>query len=185
MPQSARDPISSRLRRIEREPGVDDDGVLGPATLFALEARLTDRKQIQADWSGEISDADLAALLIAQGVTGPNARTPAKSLSKVVIPYDAQNNYTNSYYPVGKLVFFSKTEPVYPSWAGFVEVTFDAPITWAVSTGCSTTAAVIRNEDNHLISAIQTALALNRSVRLFVDDSQTVGNVCILRAIQY
>jgi hypothetical protein len=97
----------------------------------------------------------------------------------------AQNSYTAAYYPIGNLVFFSKTEPVYPQWAGFVEVVFDSPVNWATPTTCSTTGVAIRNADNHLISGIQTALALNRNVRFFVDDAQTVDGVCILRAIQY
>ena len=98
---------------------------------------------------------------------------------------NAQDNYTSAYYPVAQLIFYSKTEPIHPNWAGFAQVTFDAPIAWAVSTTCSTSGVAIRAGDTHLMAAIQTALAMNRNVRFFVDDAQAVDGVCILRAIQY
>ena len=63
---------------------------------------MTARKQIEADWAGHIADADLTALLVAQGVTGLAAATLARSLSAVVIPFD-----------VAELVFYQKTLPRY------------------------------------------------------------------------
>lgn len=49
---------------------------------------VTSRTQIAADWAAHLNDTDLDLLLVAQGVTGPNARQLAKSLSSVVIPFD-------------------------------------------------------------------------------------------------
>src|SRR4051812_35996019 len=97
----------------------------------------------------------------------------------------AQDNQSSGYYSIGQLVFFSKTEPVHPNWAGFVEVRFDSPVTWVLATSCSRSAVAIRAEDTHLMAGMQTALALNRSVRLFIEDSQVIDGVCILRAVQY
>lgn len=99
---------------------------------------------------------------------------------------EAQNNYTNSYYEIKDLVFFSKTETVYPTWAGYVSMTLTQPITWAIPNVCSDGSVAIRPEDNHIIAAVQTAFASGRTVRLYVDDAQRLsGNFCILRAVQY
>jgi hypothetical protein len=63
---------------------------------------VTSRKEIEADWLGEIADADLKALLVAQGVTGPSAKTLARGLAQVTVPYD-----------VAEAVFFRRTLPRY------------------------------------------------------------------------
>lgn len=81
---------------------------------------VTGRKQIQADWSGEIPDSDLAALLVVQGVTGPNAKKLAQGLAKVSIPYS-----------VAETVFFQSTLPRYASrtrttYPGIEELPADA-----------------------------------------------------------
>jgi hypothetical protein len=154
------DQLEARIRRVQSALGLDPDGVIGPDTLSALEARLnitvrpadsslecsrtsleeivkfevsskpfyekklqrpvwpggesgvtigigydlgmTSRAQIHADWDGEIDDADLAALLVAQGITGEPAKKLAHSLSAVSIPYD-----------VACGVFYRKTMPRY------------------------------------------------------------------------
>jgi hypothetical protein len=159
-PPPATDQIEARIRRVQAALGVDPDGVVGPETLSALEARLqitvraadaslecsrtsleeivtfevsskahyekklrrptwpggesgvtigvgydlgvTSRAQIQADWEGEIADADLVALLVAQGITGQPARKLAHGLNGVSIPFD-----------VAAGVFYRKTLPRY------------------------------------------------------------------------
>jgi hypothetical protein len=145
-PSAATDQLEARIKRVQSALGLHPDGVIGPDTLSALEARLditvrpadwslecsrtsleeivkfevsskayyekklrrpvwpggesgvtigigydlgmTSRAQIQADWDGEIDDADLVALLVAQGVTGEPAKKLAQSLSGVSIPFD-------------------------------------------------------------------------------------------------
>jgi hypothetical protein len=160
MPQVLSAQLESRLRRIQGTLGVHPDGILGPETLSALEARLnieppriatslecsisglalivrfevsskahyeamlhrptwpgaqsgvtigigydlgvTSKSQIDADWSGRVADVDLAALRATQGVTGPAAKTLAKGLSHVSIPF-----------AVAEAVFYQVTLPRY------------------------------------------------------------------------
>jgi hypothetical protein len=98
----------------------------------------------------------------------------------------AQNNSTSSYYEIKNVIFWSKNEPIYPQWAGYVSVEFTQAIVWETPGVCNSVSVAVRPEDNHIISAIQTALASGRSVRLYVDDAQRIsGNYCILRVLQY
>jgi hypothetical protein len=142
--------IEARLRRIQRELGVDADGVLGPETLTALERQLEivparrsmslecsrssvdqivsfevtsrafyekslrspmwpgghsgvtigigydlgmmSRAEIEADWTGEIPDADVAALLVAKGITGDSARPLVVRLKSISIPFETASS---------------------------------------------------------------------------------------------
>jgi hypothetical protein len=97
----------------------------------------------------------------------------------------AQNNATASYYEIKNLIFWSKEETVYPNWAGFVSVEFTQPLVWNVPGACSTTTVAIRPQDNHLMSAVQTALASGKPVRLYVDDAFKIDGNCMLRALQF
>lgn len=108
------------------------------------------------------------------------------ALFVVIGSAQAANNSTNSYYEIKNLIFWSKTEPVYPNWAGYVSVEFTQSLAWVTAGVCHSTTVAIRPQDNHVMSAVQTAFASGRSVRLYVDDSQRIdGNICILRALQY
>jgi hypothetical protein len=49
---------------------------------------MTSRAEIEADWTGEIADADLSALLVAQGTTGEPAKRLAARLKAIKIPYE-------------------------------------------------------------------------------------------------
>jgi hypothetical protein len=99
---------------------------------------------------------------------------------------EAQNNSTNSYYEMKDLVFFSKQEPIYPIWAGYVQITFTQPISWVIPNVCSDLSVAIRPEDTHIIAAVQAAFVSGRGVRLYVDDAVRLsGSYCVLRAVQY
>ena len=98
----------------------------------------------------------------------------------------AANNWTSAYYEIKNVVFWSKSDPIYPQWQGYVSVEFTQPLVWGIPGICSTTTVAVRPADTHVISAVQTALASGRTVRLYVDDSQRIdGTNCILRALQY
>src|SRR6185295_12196550 len=49
---------------------------------------MTPKAQITADWQRRLSDAELAAMLTVQGVTGAAAKRLAPSVSRVVIPFE-------------------------------------------------------------------------------------------------
>ena len=141
---TAREQLTSRLRRIQEEIGVTADGVLGPETLTALERRLeipvsnraaslacscaslelilgfevgsrqryekkfrrptwpggtsgvtigigydlgvTAKGQIVCDWESHLTEAELAALLGVQGMTGAAAKRLLRRVAHVVIP---------------------------------------------------------------------------------------------------
>lgn len=61
---------------------------------------MTSKTQIRLDWEGWIADVDLIRLLTAQGITGPNAKQLARSLSDVQIPFD-----------IAEKVFYQATLP--------------------------------------------------------------------------
>jgi GH24 family phage-related lysozyme (muramidase) len=63
---------------------------------------VTSRAEITADWSGEIPDADLTALLVAQGTTGDAAKVLAGRLKAISIPFE-----------VASQVFYKSTLPRY------------------------------------------------------------------------
>jgi hypothetical protein len=71
---------------------------------------MTSRAQIKADWGLHLDTAMLDQLLVAQGVSGVNARQLAKSLSGVVIPFD-----------MASAVFYQSTLPLF---AGKTRETF-------------------------------------------------------------
>jgi hypothetical protein len=99
---------------------------------------------------------------------------------------NAQNNSTSSYYEIRNVIFWSKIEPIYPTWAGYISVEFTQPLVWATTGTCNTSTVAVRPEDTHIISAVQVALATGKPVRLYSDDAQRVdGSYCILRALQY
>jgi hypothetical protein len=121
-------------------------------------------------------------------VVGKNkfALIVAALLLSAAIPALAANNYTNVSYEIRDVVLFSKQDPVYPEWAGFVEVEFVQPLAWAVSGVCAGSGVAIRGTDTHLIASAQTAYAMSRPIRVYVDDSQRLsGGYCILRAFSY
>jgi hypothetical protein len=99
----------------------------------------------------------------------------------------AADNYTATSHPIRNLIFFSTEEPVYPAWAGLVQLMFDQGVlNWAVSTSsCNASSVAIRAADKHLIAAATAAMASDRGVRLYVDDAYTISGVCLLRALQY
>lgn len=98
----------------------------------------------------------------------------------------AANNSTNAYYEIKNVIFWSKSDPIYPQWAGKVSIEFTQPLVWTSLGVCSITTVAVRETDTHVMSAVQTALASGRSVRLYVDDSQRIdGTYCIVRALQY
>ena len=61
---------------------------------------MTPKAQITADWQRRLSDAELAAMLAVQGVTGAAAKRLAPSVSRVVIPFE-----------VAEEVFYLQTLP--------------------------------------------------------------------------
>jgi hypothetical protein len=98
----------------------------------------------------------------------------------------AANNSTDSYHEIRDLVFWSSVDAIYPEWQGYVSVAFTQPLTWTTTGVCNQTTVAIRPADKHMISAVQTALASGKPVRLYVDDAQRIaGTYCILRAVQY
>jgi hypothetical protein len=99
----------------------------------------------------------------------------------------AADNYTATAHPIRNLIFFSTDEPVYPAWAGLVQLMFDqGALSWAVNvSSCNSTSVAIRAADKHLIAAATSAMATDRGVRLYVDDAYKVSGVCLLRALQY
>jgi hypothetical protein len=97
----------------------------------------------------------------------------------------AQNNYSTTFITITNLTFYSGSDTVYPQYAGATVVNFATPVIWTFGGPCATGAVAIRNSDRSLITAVQTAQATGRSIRVFVDDSQTVdGVVCWLRAVE-
>lgn len=65
-------------------PGAQSGVTIG----IGYDIGMTPRRQIDADWRGEIADADLEALQEAQGVKGEAAKRLAQQLSQVSIPFD-------------------------------------------------------------------------------------------------
>ena len=63
---------------------------------------VTSRAETKADWSGEIPDADLTALLVAQGTTGEPAKILAMRLKAIRIPFETASS-----------VFYKSTLPRY------------------------------------------------------------------------
>jgi hypothetical protein len=71
MPVAIVEPIDRRLARLQRAMGITADGMLGPETMTALEARILSRKQIASvPCSLEVSRAGLD-LLVSFEVTSP------------------------------------------------------------------------------------------------------------------
>jgi hypothetical protein len=71
MPVAIVEPIDRRLARLQRAMGITADGMLGPETMTALEARILSRKQIaNVPCSLEVSRAGLD-LLVSFEVTSP------------------------------------------------------------------------------------------------------------------
>ncbi|HEU4486689.1 MAG TPA: hypothetical protein VFR96_14475 [Povalibacter sp.] len=71
----------------------------------------TPKAQIRSDWEGWVADADLNRLLTTQGVKGAPARTLARSLSDISIPFDvAQTVFHQSTLPR----FARMTRSTYP-----------------------------------------------------------------------
>jgi hypothetical protein len=95
------------------------------------------------------------------------------------------NNWTDAYYEINEIVAFSTVEPVYPNWAGYSSVTFKQTVVWASPNACSSAGVAVRPNDKHIFASIQMSLALGKRIRLYVDDTNTVGGYCILRAIQF
>lgn len=75
-------------------------GQSGVTIGIGYDTGVTPRDQIIADWSGEIPDADLTALLVAQGTTGEPAKILATRLKAITIPFD-----------VASAVFYKHTLP--------------------------------------------------------------------------
>lgn len=111
--------------------------------------------------------------------------TAALAVSLLASPIDAANDYSTSFLTIATLTYYSLAEPIYPTFEGVVEVYFTQPIAWTAQTSCSKNAVVIRGTDEPLVSAVQVALATNRPIRLFVDDSQQLSGICYLRAVEY
>lgn len=71
MPISVAEPIDRRLARLQRAMGLTADGILGPETMTALEARILSRRQLaKVPCSLEVSRAGLD-LLVAFEVSSP------------------------------------------------------------------------------------------------------------------
>jgi hypothetical protein len=71
MPTASLEPIDRRLARLQRAMGLSADGILGPATMTALEARILSPQQIaNVPCSLEVSRAGLD-LLVSFEVTSP------------------------------------------------------------------------------------------------------------------
>jgi len=97
----------------------------------------------------------------------------------------ARDNYSTTFVAVTNLVFYSANDDIYPQYAGAAVVNFATPVGWAFGGPCATGAVAIRSNDKSLMTAVETAQATGRPIRVFVDDSQTVdGVVCWLRAVE-
>lgn len=71
MPASVAEPIDHRLARLQKAMGLTADGILGPETMTALEARILSRRQIaKVPCSLEVSRAGLD-LLVSFEVSSP------------------------------------------------------------------------------------------------------------------
>lgn len=103
----------------------------------------------------------------------------------VVSSAAAQNNYTPAatYYPIQQLTFYSTTEPLYPQWAGFTHIVFSQTLSWSTPNVCDNRSAVIRPADKHILSAVLAAYATGKGLRIYADDVQKLGEVCIIRAL--
>ena len=101
------------------------------------------------------------------------------------IPFvQAGNVYTAQSHEISRIYFYSKQESIYPEWQGLTQVTFDN-INWS-SGSCDSRHVAIREEDDHILSALLTAKATGVKIRLYADDSIKVKNdYCFLRAISY
>ena len=98
----------------------------------------------------------------------------------------AENRYTSEGYKIKTLVFYSKSESIYPTWSGVTHVHLAQVVNWNESTNCERTSVVIRNDDSHILSAVLTAYSSSFPIKLYVDDSLKVeGNFCYLRAVAY
>jgi hypothetical protein len=98
----------------------------------------------------------------------------------------AANNATDSYNDIKDLIFYSNAETIVTAWAGYLSVRFTQPLVWSTPGTCDQTTVAIRPDDKHMISAVQTAYALGKPLRVYTDDAQTIsGTYCILRAVLY
>lgn len=98
----------------------------------------------------------------------------------------AANNSTDSYYEIKDLIFYSTGETISTAWAGYVSVRFTQPLVWTTPGVCDQTMVAIRPEDKHMMSAVQTAFALGKPLRVYTDDTQkNSGTYCLLRALLY
>ncbi len=99
----------------------------------------------------------------------------------------AGNTYTggNDYYTISEITPYSAVEPQNPNWAGKTQVKFTSSISWLGASGCSSDSVVIREDDSNILSLILQAFAMNKSIRLYADNNQTITGTdkCILRAL--
>jgi hypothetical protein len=101
-------------------------------------------------------------------------------------PAQAANNSTDLYFDIKDLIFYSNGETISTDWAGYVSVRFTQPLAWSTPGMCDQTMVAIRPDDKHMISAVQTAYALGKPLRVYTDDAQKIsGTYCILRAVLY
>ena len=96
---------------------------------------------------------------------------------------DAVNTSSGVALTINSINFYSKQESIYPSHKGLLQITFITPITWNNSGNCGSTSVLVRNEDNHIISALLSANAASTPIRLYADDTLKVGQECYLRTI--
>lgn len=87
-------------------------GSSGVTIGIGYDVGVTSKTQIRADWQGRISDANLLRLLTAQGVTGPAAKQPVRTLADIEIPFAVAEKV---FYQTALPRFAKATRATYPS----------------------------------------------------------------------
>ncbi len=97
----------------------------------------------------------------------------------------AHDLHSDSKVKISSLKFYANDEPMNPSWAGLIQVKFEQPVIWSQENICRNDQVAIKNEDSHLVAAVQTAYALDKSISVQSDTTLLIDTVCILRTLQY
>lgn len=91
--------------------------------------------------------------------------------------------YTNAFASIYRIGTYSKFH-LDPTFQGYVRVFFALPVTWT-SGACDTGSVFVRKDDSTLIAAVQAAMASDRSIQVFSDDTiAAIAGICTATYIQ-
>ena len=96
------------------------------------------------------------------------------------------NRSSDGTYEIKSLTFHSNEETIYPDASGVVAVYPEPEITWLDNANCESRVVIVKQGDDHLVSALLAAYVSGTKVRFYVDDSVHASNTnCYLRAVGY